>query len=61
MRYILYLGEVAVIQPNEKAFHFLSYSFTLPAEILLIMYLEQKQNTITIGITDIATVRYVAP
>lgn len=33
------------------------YSFTLPAEILLIMYLEQKANTIKIGMTEIATAR----
>ena len=30
------------------------YSFTLPAVILLIMYFEQKQNTIRIGTTEIA-------
>lgn len=34
---------------------------TLPAEIPLIMYLEQKQNMIMIGTTEIATVTYVAP
>jgi len=33
------------------------YSFTPPAEILLIIYFEQKQNTIKIGITEIATAR----
>ena len=33
------------------------YSFTLPAVILLIMYFEQKQNTIRIGTTEIATPR----
>lgn len=35
----------------------LYHSFTLPAEILLIMYFEQKQNTIRIGTTEIATPR----
>ena len=39
----------------------MSYSLTAPAEILLIMYREKKQNTSRIGITDIATARYVAP
>lgn len=33
------------------------YSFTLPAEILLIMYFEQKQNTLRIGMTEIATAK----
>lgn len=33
------------------------YSLTLPAEILLIIYFEQKQNTIRIGTTEIATPR----
>lgn len=37
------------------------YSLTLPAEMPLIMYLEQKQNMIMIGTTEIATVTYVAP
>ena len=33
------------------------YSFTAPAEILLMMYLEKNANTIKIGITEIATAR----
>ena len=33
------------------------YPLTAPAEILLMMYLEKKQNTINIGITDKATAR----
>ena len=33
------------------------YSFTAPAEILLMMYLENTANTIKIGITEIATAR----
>ena len=30
-----------------------TYSFTAPAEILLMMYLEKKQNTTRMGITEI--------
>ena len=37
------------------------YSLTPPAEILLMMYLEQKQNTTSMGITEIATAKYMAP
>ena len=36
--------------------HFI-YSLTPPAEILLMMYLEQNANTIRIGITEMATAR----
>ena len=32
-----------------------NYSFTLPAEILLMMYFEKKQKAMIIGITEIAT------
>lgn len=39
----------------------LAYSLTLPAEILLIMYLEVKQKNIIIGTIEIATAKYVAP
>lgn len=38
-----------------------AYSFTPPAAMLLTMYLEQKANTIKIGITEIATAKYIAP
>lgn len=38
-----------------------SYSFTLPAEMLLMIYFEQKQNTTMMGMTEIATARYTAP
>ncbi len=37
------------------------HSLTAPAEMLLMMYLEKKQNTSRMGITEIATARYVAP
>ena len=33
------------------------YSFTAPAEILLMMYLEKNANTSKIGIPEIATAR----
>ena len=34
-----------------------NYSFTAPAEMLLMIYFEQKQNTIRIGMMDTATAR----
>lgn len=34
-----------------------SYSFTAPAEILLMMYFEKNANTRRIGMTEIATAR----
>ena len=37
------------------------YSFTAPADTLLIMYFENTANTSKIGITEIATDKYVAP
>ncbi len=42
---------------EEREFGYLNcgYSFTLPAEMLLMIYFEQKQNTIRIGTTEIAT------
>ena len=37
------------------------YSLTLPAEILLMMYLDKNMNAIIIGIIEIAIARYFAP
>ena len=39
----------------------LTYSFTAPAEMLLIICFEKNRNAIIIGSTEIAIARYVAP
>ena len=54
---IIYLGVYMMKYLMKNLTVTFIYSFTLPAEILLIMYFEQKQNTIRIGTTEIATPR----
>lgn len=65
--YIFYNGEnplaFSYVHYNKRTFRkqeglfSIFYSFTPPAEMLLIMYLEQKLNTINMGTTEMATAR----
>ena len=52
---------ILAIRIMKKKTKSLAYSFTLPAETLLIIYLEVKQKKMIIGTIEIATAKYVAP